>query len=235
MKRIPRDLLARMADSVSAEDRDEMAIPSYLHRNPVMRWMAWRRLEVVAEFLRHSFESTGGNSPRTIMDFGCGTGVLFDEASQLADHVIGVDLVLEPARMLLGSWDLDKVSLMHPDEARSALAPGSIDTIIAAEVLEHIDPLDDTIALFREHLRASGRLIVSLPTENALYRFGRRLAGFKGHYHESNAPKIHREILSAGFEPTRMQKIPAPGPLAIYWVIEYRPALGETREEFVPH
>ena len=38
--------------------------------------------------------------------------------------------------------------------------------------------------------------------------------------HQSNAAAIHRRILSAGFEQLRVQKIPAPGPLAIYWVIE---------------
>lgn len=222
MKKIPRALLLRMADSVSAEDRDEMAIPSYLHSNPAMRWMAWHRLEVVAKFLRDSSKAVNGNSERRIMDFGCGTGVLFEEASQLADRVYGIDIVLEPARLLIDTWKLGKVALLNPDEARSKLAPQSIDTIIAAEVLEHIEPLDDTLAFFRERMRPSGRLIVSLPTESALYRLGRRLAGFEGHYHQSNAASIHRDILGAGFEPVRRQEIPAPGPLAIYWVIEYR-------------
>lgn len=220
MRRIPRELLSRMADSVSAEDRDEMAIPSYLHRNPAMRWMAWRRLEVVAEFLRDACNSLH-REEKTIMDFGCGTGVLFDEAGRLADRVYGVDIVLDPARILVDRWNLEKVSLLTPEEAASNLAPSSIDAIIAAEVLEHIDPLEPTLTFFRDRLRATGRLIVSLPTENALYRFGRRLAGFEGHYHQSNAATIHRDILSAGFRALRIQKIPAPGPLAIYWVVEY--------------
>jgi 2-polyprenyl-3-methyl-5-hydroxy-6-metoxy-1,4-benzoquinol methylase len=177
---------------------------------------------VVAKFLRDSSKAVNGNSERRIMDFGCGTGVLFEEASQLADRVYGIDIVLEPARLLIDTWKLGKVALLNPDEARSKLAPHSIDTIIAAEVLEHIEPLDDTLAFFRERMRPSGRLIVSLPTESALYRLGRRLAGFEGHYHQSNAASIHRDILGAGFEPVRRQEIPAPGPLAIYWVIEYR-------------
>lgn len=40
---------------------------------------------------------------------------------------------------------------------------------------------------------------MNLPTENALYRLGGRLAGFAGHYHQSNAASIHRQILDAGF------------------------------------
>jgi predicted TPR repeat methyltransferase len=222
MKRIPQHLLSLMADSVSDDDRDEMAIPSYQHRNPLLRWMAWRRLEVVAEFFRESCGKINDGAAHTVMDFGCGTGVLFDESSQVADQVYGVDIVLDPARLLVDAWGLEKVVLLTPAEAEKKLPPQSIDTIIAAEVLEHIEPLDDTLAFFRDRLRPGGTLLVSLPTESLLYRFGRRLAGFEGHYHQSNAASIHRQILGAGFEQLRMQKIPAPGPLAIYWVVEYR-------------
>jgi 2-polyprenyl-3-methyl-5-hydroxy-6-metoxy-1,4-benzoquinol methylase len=178
-----------MADSVSPEDRDEMAIPSYLHSNPAMRWIAWRRLEIVAKLLRESSGEVRDESGRTVLDFGCGTGVLFDEASQFADKVYGVDIVLEPAQLLIEKWGLKKVSLMDPETAKNELPLRSVDTIIAAEVLEHIDPVDDTLAFFRDRLKSTGRLLVSLPTENALYRFGRRLAGFHGHYHESNAAR----------------------------------------------
>ena len=222
MKRIPRDLLLRMAGSVSPDDRDEMAIPSYLHRNPAMRWMAWRRLEVVARFLRRFRDTAPADADRSILDFGCGTGVMFDEACRWADRVYGVDIVLDPARLLVEAWGLDRVVLMSPEEARQALKSGSIDVIIAAEVLEHIDPVDEIPRFFMDRLNAGGRLIVSLPTENRLYRLGRRLAGFEGHYHQDDAASIHRDIVDAGFVPVRREEIPGPGPMAIYWVIEYR-------------
>ena len=211
-----------MAESISAEDRDEMAIPSYLHRNPAMRWMAWQRLDVVAKLLHDSSGDTNGNSAITVMDFGCGTGVLFDEASKIADQVFGIDIVLEPARLLVDEWGLDKVSLLDPEDAKEQVAAKSVDTIIAAEVLEHIEPLDDTLSFFQERLKPDGLLLVSLPTENMLYRLGRRLAGFDGHYHQSNAASIHQKILDAGFQQLRMIKIPAAGPLAIYWAVAYR-------------
>ena len=44
MKRIPRETLQWMGEQMSADDRDEVAIPSYIHPNPMMRWMAWRRV-----------------------------------------------------------------------------------------------------------------------------------------------------------------------------------------------
>ena len=46
MKRIPASLLERMSQRLQPEDMTEMAIPSYLHPNPALRWMAWRRLGI---------------------------------------------------------------------------------------------------------------------------------------------------------------------------------------------
>jgi len=207
-----------MAEAVSAEDRDEMAIPSYLHANPALRWMAWRRLEVIARFLD---ELSRRQALEICVDFGCGTGVLFEELSRHAARVYGIDIVREPARILVDTWNLEKVSILSPEAAITEIATGSVDTIVAAEVLEHIEPLDDTLRLFKSLLRPTGRLLVSLPTENRLYRLGRRLAGFHGHYHESNAASIHQQILAAGFRQIRTARVPMPGPFAIYWVTEY--------------
>jgi len=222
MKRIPRELLLRMAGKVSHEDRDEMAIPSYLYGNPAMRWMAWRRVSVIARLLRATCKDRDADSRRTIMDFGCGTGVLLYEASRYAEQVYAIDIVLDPARLLVDEWQLEKVTLLNPEQAEEHIAENSIDTIIAAEVLEHIDPLDSTLAFFERRMKADGNLLISVPTESLLYRLGRRMAGFHGHYHQSNAAKIHRQIQNAGFKAVRTMKIPLPGPLAIYWVIDYR-------------
>jgi len=78
-----------MADELSHEDRDEMAIPSYLHRNPALRWMAWRRVIVTAKHLAAAAGSNGHGQQTAIMDFGCGTGVLLEECSRHAGRVYG--------------------------------------------------------------------------------------------------------------------------------------------------
>lgn len=226
MRRIPAALLREMAHGLRPEDRDEMAVPSYLHKNPVMRFMAWRRVEAVAARLEAALGSGQPTLDRTILDFGCGTGVLLGEAHARAARVVGVDLVLEPAQRLVREWSLDRTTLLTPDQALRLIAPQSLDVIIAAEVLEHVEPLAPTLAFFRASLKPSGRLLVSVPTENALYRFGRRLAGFSGHYHHANARAIDREIADAGFRRTRLERIPLPAPFDIYWVLDYLGAGG---------
>ena len=96
-----------------------------------------------------------------------------------------------------------------------------MDLVLAGEVLEHVEPLGATLDFFRRILAPGGALLVSLPTESSLYRLGRRLAGFSGHYHHADAAHIHEEIRTFGFRPRVLQKVPAPGPFAIYWIIEY--------------
>jgi 2-polyprenyl-3-methyl-5-hydroxy-6-metoxy-1,4-benzoquinol methylase len=222
LKRIPDEMLERMAAGLAEEDRDEMAIPSYLHRNPAMRWMAWRRLEVLAEFLERACVRGFADITPNVMDFGCGTGVLFETTSRFAERIYGVDLVLDAAKMLVEEQGLERVTLLEPSRASEIIGEGELDIILAAEVLEHIDPMDETLELFRTRLKPGGLLFISVPTENLLYRTGRRLAGFQGDYHHTHAAAIDREIRRSGFERQALKKIPAPGPLAIYWVAVYR-------------
>ncbi len=218
MHRIDAATLRDMAAALQDEDRDEMAIPSYLHPNPLLRWMAWRRVEVMAGLLA-AHTPQGGR----VLDYGCGTGVLFEAALARASSVVGVDLVLTAARLWRDKRGLNGVTLLSPEAASADVEPGSVDVIVAAEVLEHIDDPTEVLAFFRRVLRPGGKLLVSLPTENALYRFGRRLAGFSGHYHESDATVVDGKIRAGGFAIEARQHIPLPGPAAIYFVGVYRP------------
>jgi 2-polyprenyl-3-methyl-5-hydroxy-6-metoxy-1,4-benzoquinol methylase len=220
MRRIPDELLREMAAAISPEEAAEMAIPSYLHRRRAMRTMAWWRVELLAERLELA---AGRRRDLTIVDFGCGSGVLFEEASIFAKRIWGVDVVLDAARILVQRWGLGKVVLAKPEDAAREIAPGSVDIILAGEVLEHVEPLAPTLELFRRWLHPErGVLLVTLPTESALYRMGRKLAGFSGHYHHSNAASIDGEIQARGFVRGHVAKIPAGGPFAIYWCADYR-------------
>ena len=70
--RVPTQEIRSIANAegptVKPEDRNEMAIPSYLHANPLIRWIVWQR-HVVIEKL-----AVLGKETR-VLDFGCGVGV----------------------------------------------------------------------------------------------------------------------------------------------------------------
>ncbi len=217
--RIDPETLREMAGLLSADDRDEMAIPSFLHKNPALRWMAWKRIEVVAKLIEEVCPRGG-----RVLDFGCGTGVLFEASLTRASEVVGVDLVLDAAKLWVQKRNLaDRVRLIPAGDV-AQIPDKSIDLVVAAEVLEHIDDPTETLAFYRRVLKPGGSLLVSLPTENRAYRFGRRLAGFDGHYHDHDAWHIDGNIQKGGFARRLARTIPGPGPLAIYLVARYEPA-----------
>ncbi|HTQ27696.1 MAG TPA: methyltransferase domain-containing protein, partial [Puia sp.] len=82
----------------------------------------------------------------------------------------------------------DLMQISYPDH--------SFDYIIALDVLEHINNLDDYILLFKKLLKPGGSIIVSGPTENFLYKIGRKLAGekFTGDYHVNNIHNIKKSF-----------------------------------------
>ena len=223
-KKIESDVLLEMSKLVNVEERDEMAIPSYTHPNFLLRWMAWRRIEVISRYIQiYGVKSDQERENSKVMDFGCGTGVLFDVESETFNTVYGVDIVLDPARFLVKERKYKNVELYHPDEAIGKIENDSLDVLVAAEVLEHISPLDDTLALFHKKLNKNGKLIITVPTENYLYRLGRQVAGFKDHFHVSNARSINKVIVSNGFKEVKIKKIPLFRPFDIYWLIIYDP------------
>ncbi|MCB1044937.1 MAG: class I SAM-dependent methyltransferase [Acidobacteria bacterium] len=217
IKPFSKEQLLTIKASLSEEDCDEMAIPSYLHRNPVLRWMAWRRVKKVAETADQIRQTL--NRPLNVVDYGCGIGVLFSVLTKLAHRTTAIDIVPGPARMTVATHHYSGIEVITPD----VWAPQkeSLDLIIAAEVLEHIDPVETVLKRFKDALKPSGYLLVSLPTENRFYRFGRWLAGFSGHYHHQNAASLHRSIQQAGFTMKHREMIPLPGPLAVYWIVSY--------------
>lgn len=204
MIRIPRSELASIvtadAAAVPASDRDEMAIPSYLHPNPLIRALMWRRYAAIESLMRSTREES-------VLEFGCGTGLFLPTLCQGHSLVYATDLFPQFARELTKRRNL-AVTFVEEVEA---LEDGSLGSIIAADVLEHVDDLPRYLDLFRVKLREGGELLISGPTENSLYKLGRLAAGFggKGGYHHRNVGDIARAA-SASFHRTGLVSLPLP-------------------------
>ena len=77
--------------------------------------------------------------------------------------------------------------LQHQPQARrqnlEAIPQAAYDWVFAIDALEHNDDYPGLLARLARSLTPTGVLVISGPTENWLYRLGRRIAGFDGHYH----------------------------------------------------
>ena len=185
--RVEKNIVMQLSESIIGEQRDESAIPSYTHYNPLVRWIMFRRLDVILELLHNKVApgSDGG-----IFEFGCGVGLLLPRLSQISTTVYATDICLDAAKKTVQYYGCKNVTLIPPDQLLDAIPDKSLNAIIAADVLEHVDNLEEIIRIFRAKLAPQGSMIISGPTENVIYGICRKIAGFTGEYHVRNIFEI---------------------------------------------
>lgn len=208
-------VLEELLTSMDRLDSDEMGIPSYLHRNPLIRWLLAKRVGTVLECVDLT------QCP-TVLDFGCGVGMLLLQTPPRSLAYTGVDILLDPAQTCLQAHGREDLKLLAAEDWLEDIKDGTLDYIVAQEVLEHVEDVPDLIGEFRRKLKPGGSLVVSGPTENHAYRLGRWIAGYSGEYHHRNIYDIMGDIEASGFTRVRRSRLPLPGPLSLFLVTEYQ-------------
>jgi len=205
LRQVQRDFAAR--------DLDEQAVPSYLHPNPLMAYLFWRRLDVVIKACR----SAGVGK---VLDFGCGAGVLFPFFQQESEKPFwACDVDLRAARKAAQLFPTPDVHFLNSADEVSCVPTESCDTITALDVLEHVADLDRIGEELYRVLKSSGQLIVSCPTESFFYRLGRKLAGFESHFHVRTAYDVERDLKSL-FQARMIARLYPP--FTLFRIVSYR-------------
>lgn len=150
---------------------NEMAIPSYSHWNPIIRWLMLKRLTTVMGFC-------GTRKYPTSMDLGTGTGVMLPFLSSVSERVFALDRMVEVARIRKEQTHLDNVTVVEMSGVSLPFDDNAVDLALALDVLEHFDSLDEIIKELWRVIKPGGLLIVSGPSENFMYKIGRFVAGF---------------------------------------------------------
>lgn len=168
----------------------EAALPAYAHKNLFIDYIFWKRLSVAKRFI---IEHVEPNSK--ILDFGCGTGVFSYDLAKNGYNLTSLDLDLSPLKLLQSQIKYPKsINFVQDDFLTMNFETQKFDVIVALDVLEHIplDVLPIYLEKFDSILKPNGYFVVSGPTENMLYKLGRKIAGndFTGHYHETNISEI---------------------------------------------
>lgn len=210
-----REVLENLYHQLSAEQRDEMAIPSYLHHNPLIRWLITKRMETILQFIDLQ-------KNQTLLDFGCGVGMLFLQLPPQKGRYYGVDLLTWPAKMVLEAHQRTDATIFEADDWTDKIADNSIDCIVALEVLEHVDDVYELSQKFKPKLKTTGKLVICGPTENSLYQLARKIAGFSGDYHNRNIYDIMQDVEKAGFMIKNRTALPLPAPFTLFIASVYK-------------
>ena len=179
---------------------DESAIPSYTHSNKLMSYLFWKRVRVALQL-------SGDIKDCSVLDFGCGCGVTFKYFDAFnCDITACENQYAEMTQRVCEALDI-KVNLY---EDLCDIKNVTFDRIFALDVLEHVDSLDKYIDILCTLLSQDGKIIVSGPTENIIYKIGRKLAGFSGHYHVRNIYEIEKVFSDSTLQRTSLKILPFP-------------------------
>ena len=87
-----------LSELFSLDDPDtyEMALGSYMHWNPFVRFIVAWRMQIALRFL-------GNYEGKKILDYGCGMGVLFLQLTAKRAQLFGADINIQPASELLAA------------------------------------------------------------------------------------------------------------------------------------
>ncbi|PCH94880.1 MAG: hypothetical protein COB85_05130 [Bacteroidetes bacterium] len=167
------------AEKLKTLSKGKDAMDTYFYKNKVIQDLYWNRLEKMLKM-------ADGFQASTVLDLGCGQGVLLPTLSKNYSKVSGIDLDTSIAAQIVEIYGLNNVTLSQSDIFNNSFSDNSFDLIFAPSVLEHFD---DQHALFTEItrvLKPGGKIIFSSPTETLLYELGRKVFGAvkpEDHYH----------------------------------------------------
>jgi 2-polyprenyl-3-methyl-5-hydroxy-6-metoxy-1,4-benzoquinol methylase len=176
-----KELRARFDLTREFELVEESCVPSYVHPNPFAAWTAWRRLQVAADL----YGTHGSAGP--VLDFGAGTGELYALLASRGNYWF-----IEQNELLART-----LSQTHEQARRTtleSLPQRAFGAIFALDSLEHNEDIEPLLDRLMVALAPNGAFILSGPTENWLYKLGRRIAGFDGHYHHQNIYDVERKV-----------------------------------------
>ena len=174
-----------------------------------LEWNGWKAAAGAFEGVRRYGQISrrvAALAPARVLDVGCGDGRLTRAIKQMLPGVAvhGCDLSVAALNRAEGlerryAVDLNVDRLPEPD--------GSLDLVIASEVIEHLIEPGRAVAEFHRVLKSGGHVLITVPNV-AFWRF--RLEALRGgvpsvtaderHLHSFNAALLNTLVVREGFE-----------------------------------
>ena len=185
---------------------------SYTH--PLIGCVFWDRFKTAFKFLKQQQKRFN-----VIVELGCSYGFFLPSLCQLADKVIGTD----KEGTFNSNWNKTLFSItqyhsnleMKPADATRLsenIDQNSCDVIVAFSVFEHIQERERALKEVSKCLKDSGLFIIELPSENRLYKLGRKLIRYSDAHEEYNYNDT-KKLINKYFIEKKMMNSPFGFPL----------------------
>lgn len=119
------------------------------------------RSAVVANWIADSAEAVLGRAPSSVMEIGCGEGLVIERLRGRWPMAALAGVDLSPAAVALA-----RARGVNAREGGSDSVDGAYDVIYAFAVLEHVPSPADFLASLRAHLAPGGVLVVAQPCQD---------------------------------------------------------------------
>ncbi len=131
---------------------------------------------------------------KRVLDVGCGTGYGAGDLARPAASVIGLDVAEEAVRYARQHYGRPNLAFLQASATALPLRDGTIDLVVAFEIIEHVDDWASLLRESRRVLAPGGQFIVSTPNKD-FYSESRRLSGPNPyHRHEFDFEEFQREL-----------------------------------------
>jgi len=189
---------------------DSDRIPTlYYSQYSLVKKFFWMRLRLI-----HRLMNQLSKGSEKCLDFGGGGGVFLPTLSNTFEQLTCVDLEDDEAQKTVKQYDLKNVQLVRGNVSDVELKSAPFDAIVAADVLEHFKYLSVAVDAILPWLADDGVFYTSLPTENWIYVFLRKVFHVEkpwDHYH--TAQEVEQYLQQRGFEKIKGVYVPLYIPL----------------------
>ena len=153
---------------LAAEWWDPKGSSAMLHRlNPVRLGFLRNAIDM---HWSGDIESRSPLAGKTVLDVGCGAGLLTEPLARLGGAVTGIDAAPENAKVAALHAESAGLDIKYMAGELSALDLGTFDLVTCMEVLEHVADKPAFLSQLAARLNAGGLLVLSTPNRTARSR-----------------------------------------------------------------
>jgi 2-polyprenyl-3-methyl-5-hydroxy-6-metoxy-1,4-benzoquinol methylase len=116
-------------------------------------------------FLRPGLISMIKGNPNSVLEIGCGTGLLLSYCKKTlgSDKVVGIELNEEAASIAMNRPEVDTVLIGDIEQIQTSIQEKSFDCLIASHVLEHLSDPWTSLQNLSRYVRPGGQILIGLP------------------------------------------------------------------------